>query len=102
MVAGAAQIPGALVLTMLVVAFFGWWPRATAIGWAVFAASVAVTEFGVLWSLPQWLVNVSVFHAAPMLPVDSSDAGALVLLLLIAAALGLAGAAGWRRRDLVV
>lgn len=101
LVAGMAQIPGAWVMTMVVVAVFGWAPRATTAVWALFAVSVAVTEFGVLWSMPDWVVNISVFHAAPMLPVSSGDMGVIVLLLVMAAALGLAGATGWRRRDVV-
>lgn len=102
LIAGAAQIPGAWVLTALVVAVFGWWPRVTSAVWGVFVVSFAITEFGVLWSMPPWLLNVSVFHAAPMLPVDGSDASVVVLLLAIAAVCGVAGAFGWRRRDVTV
>lgn len=102
LVGGLAQIPGAWVMTMLVVAVFGWWPRATVAVWAAFVVSVAITEFGVLWSLPGWLLNLSVFHVAPMLPVAGTDAGVVVVLLVIAMALGIVGATGWRRRDVVV
>lgn len=101
LVAGLAQIPGAWVLTLLVVAVFGWWPRATAVVWGAFVVSVAVTEFGVLWSLPSWLLNISVFNVAPMLPVGGADVGIIVLLLSIAAAFGVFGAVGWRRRDVI-
>lgn len=101
LVAGLAQIPGAWVMTTLVVAVFGWWPRATVAVWAAFVASVAVTEFGVLWSLPDWLLNISVFHVAPMLPVDGTDLGVIALLVVIAVALGIVGSAGWRRRDVM-
>lgn len=101
LIAGLAQIPGAWLMTALVVAVFGWWPRATAAVWGVFVASVAVMEFGVLWSLPNWLLNTSVFHAAPMLPVDGSDFSVVVVLLGLAVGLYVVGALGWRRRDVM-
>ena len=99
LVAGLAQIPGAWLMAMLVVAVFGWWPRATVAAWAVFVLAVAVTEFGVLWSLPDWVLNLSVFHLAPMLPVEGADVGTIVLLLVVAGLLAAVGATGWRRRD---
>ena len=99
LVAGLAQIPTALVMTTLVLAVFGWWPRAVMVVWGVFIASAAVAEFGVLWSLPSWLTNASVFHATPMLPVSGDDLGTLLTLVVIAGLLAVIGAVGWRRRD---
>lgn len=97
---GIAQVPGAWVLTMLVFAVFGWRPRWSSAVWVVFALSVVLTEFGLLWSLPEWLLNLSVFYAAPGLPVTGADAATVAVMLVVAALLAGVGAYGWRRRDL--
>lgn len=100
-VAGMGQVPGAWVLTLLVFAVFGWRPRWVIAVWAVFAGSVALTEFGLLWSLPQWVLNASVFYVAPGLPLAMTDLWPTAILLGISVLLAFAGALGWRRRDLV-
>jgi len=99
LLAGLAQIPVVWVMAMLAFATVGWLPRFTAVVWLVFLASAAIAEFGALWSLPQWLVSTSVFHAAPMLPISGEDLPTIVGLLGIAAILGALGFAGWQHRD---
>lgn len=101
LVAGIAQVPAAWVMTTLVLAVFGWWPRATLAVWAAFVVSAAASEFAALWSLPQWLANISVFYATPMLPVGVDDLSVVALLSAVAVLLAGLGLVGWQRRDLV-
>jgi ABC-2 type transport system permease protein len=100
LVAALVQIPAVWVVTSLVMLLFGWLPRFTAAVWGLLAAFVLVGEFGALWKLPEWLMDVSPLRHAPTLPVGSSGILPVVVLTLVAAAVSAAGYAGWRRRDL--
>lgn len=97
--AAFAQIPAACVLTSLVMALFGWVPRATVAAWSVLVAFIVLGEFGVLWNAPAWLMDLSPFQHTPHLPVTGSWALPLAGLLVSAAVLGAAGLVGWHRRD---
>jgi ABC-2 type transport system permease protein len=98
--AALAQVPAAWLVTSLVLLAFGWAPRLTLAVWGLLVAFVAIGEFGSLWSLPEWLMDLSPLRHAPTLPVGT-DGLAPVLLLLAATATVLgAGLLGWRRRDL--
>ncbi len=94
------QAPGVWVMCSLALAVFGWLPRLTAAVWGLFIAFVALGEFGVLWHAPQWLMDLSPFQHAPLLPLGSGDTPALVALTATAAVVAVLGYAGWRRRDL--
>ena len=95
-----AQSPGVWVMCAIAVATFGWLPRLTPAVWGLYVAFVALGEFGVLWHAPQWLMDLSPFQHAPLLPLGSGDVPALVALT-VTTAVGVAlGLAGWRRRDL--
>ncbi|HQZ84639.1 MAG TPA: ABC transporter permease [Actinomycetota bacterium] len=96
----AAQIPAAWVLSAVVVFLFGWRPRWVVAGWGVLLACILLAEFGKLWQLPDWLLNLSPFAHSPSLPGGSWAAGGLALLVLVVAALAVAGLARWRTRDL--
>lgn len=100
LVAALARVPAAWVLTGVVLLVFGWLPRWIPVVWAVFVAALVLGEFGPLWDLPQWLMDVSPFVHSPRLPaIDSSSAG-LLPLTVVAAVFVVIGLLGWRRRDL--
>jgi ABC-2 type transport system permease protein len=94
-----AQVPAAWVMTSVVVVLFGWAPRAVAASWGVLAVLIALGEFGVLWNVPAWLMDLSPFQHTPRLPATSGWALPLAALTVVAAALRAAGFAGWRERD---
>jgi ABC-2 type transport system permease protein len=98
--AAATRIPAALVMVGLAVAIWGFWPRAGWLAWALFAAFLALGEFGALWGVPGWVMDLSPFRHSPMLPGPDPALGALPVLLALA--LGLVGLGIWRcsRRDL--
>ena len=97
--AGLAQVPAVLVMVGLVLALFGWLPRATAAAWGVLVVFIVLGEFGALWELPQWLLDLSPFAHTPRLPGGDVSWAQLAGLLAIAMALAVFGLAGWRRRD---
>ena len=101
LVAALAQVPAAWVVTSLVMLLFGWQPRATVAVWGLLVAFVVVGEFGALWKLPPWVMDLSPLRHAPTLPVSTDGVVPVVALTLVAAALSVVGYAGWRRRDLV-
>jgi ABC-2 type transport system permease protein len=100
-VLGAAlvQIPAAWLVTAIVVAAFGLVPRAVAAGWVALVAFLLLGEFGPLLGLSQFLIDLSPFAHVSRLPGAPLTVLPLVLLLAVAAALVLLGAAGFRRRD---
>lgn len=100
--AGLAQAPAVLVMAGLVLALFGWVPRATAAAWGVLVAFIVLGEFGALWELPQWLLDASPFAHSPRLPGGDVSWSALASLVAIAVVLAVIGTVGWRRRDLSV
>ncbi len=99
--AGLSQAPAALVLGGLAVALFGLAPRASAAAsWSVLGAAVLLLFLGATLQLSHWVLDVSPFQHLPKLPGGPVSAAPLVWLSLIALALGVAGLAGLRRRDL--
>lgn len=98
--AAAGQIPAAWVMVGLVMLLFGWAPRAVPAVWAVLVGFIVLGEFGVLWGVPQWALDLSPFAHSPTLPGGAVESGQLVLLLAVTAVLIVLGFAGWRRRDL--
>ena len=98
--AALARVPAAWVLTGVVLLVFGWLPRWIPAVWAVFVAALVLGEFGALWDLPQWLMDVSPFVHSPRMPaIDSSSTGLLPLTVVAVVFIAI-GLMGWRRRDL--
>lgn len=97
--AGAGQIPAAWVLAGLALAVFGISVRAVPAMWGIFAAFIIVGEFGVLWELPDWVLQISPFEHSPMLPGGAVTWGSLAGLTIVALVLLGGGLAAWRRRD---
>jgi ABC-2 type transport system permease protein len=102
---GAAllQLPAALILAGFAVAAFGLVPRlSVGLAWAAVAVSLIVGQLGELLSLPQAVRDVSPFTHVPAVPAASATAGPLLALTAVALALGGAGLALFRRRDLAL
>jgi|CZKW01.1.fsa_nt_gi ABC-2 type transport system permease protein len=99
--AGLAQVPAALVLAGIAAALFGLAPKASvAGGWTALGAVVLMLFLGASLQLPHWVLDISPFTHAPKLPGSAVSAGPLVWLSATALALGAAGMAGLRRRDI--
>jgi ABC-2 type transport system permease protein len=102
--ATVAQVPAAWVVGSLVVLIFGVAPRLTIGVWGVLVVFIVQGEFGVLWRLPQWLLDLSPFAHSPRLPSATFDAWSvatsLSVLTSVAILATLTGLATWHRRDL--
>jgi len=98
--AALARLPAALVLAGLVVALYGLSPRLAVAGWAALAGFVVLGELGPLLRLRQWVMDLSPFAHAPSLPGSAVHPASLVVLTLLAVALGAAGLVAFRHRDL--
>lgn len=97
--AALAHVPAGLVFLGVYVALFGWLPRATPAAWAFLIAGLVIGEFGPLFELPGWLMDLSPFSHSPRLPGGQFSLVSVSALLVLAAVLAWAGMAGWRRRD---
>lgn len=102
--AGAlVQMPAVWVLTGLAVALFGLLPRlAAAVGWGVFAVFFVIAQVGQLLKWDQRVLDISPFTHVPRIPGADLAVAPLAWLGLLAAALTVAGLAGFRRRDVPV
>ena len=76
------------------------WPHATAVGWGAYAAFIVVGEFGPLWGLPGWVMDLSPFAHSPVLPGPDVGLAGVAWLTVVAAALLAVGATAFGRRDL--
>jgi polyether ionophore transport system permease protein len=82
------------------VALFGLRPRLAAGGWAVLAVFLLLWVVEMSVKLSQPVLDVSPFSHIPKIPGEPMTAAPLAWLAAIAAALFVAGLAGFRRRDI--
>jgi ABC-2 type transport system permease protein len=97
--AALAQLPAAWVLGALVTALFGLAPRAQSLAWAALTACLLLWFLGPLVDLPAWVMDLSPYEHVPAIPAVGFDAGPLLVLTAVAAALTAAGLAAFRNRD---
>ena len=99
--AGLAQAPAALVMAGIAAAFFGLAPRASVAGsWSALGVAVLMLFLGAILQLSHWVLDISPFQHLPKLPGSAVNAPPYIWLSVIALALGAAGLAGLRRRDM--
>jgi ABC-2 type transport system permease protein len=99
--AGMAELPAALVIAGVAIAMFGLLPRASvAVSWTVVGLAVALNIFGQVLQLSHWVLDISPLAHVPRLPGGTVSASSLLWLCAIALALGVAGLAGLRHRDI--
>ncbi|MDQ3793874.1 MAG: ABC transporter permease, partial [Actinomycetota bacterium] len=100
--AAVAQLPAVWILAGIVAALFGVLPRLAApVGWGTLAACALLEEFGRPLRLSECILDLSPFAHLPMLPGGDASAAPLVWLVLMAAALAVAGLLAFRRRDVL-
>ncbi|GAB3934346.1 hypothetical protein GCM10027614_07190 [Micromonospora vulcania] len=100
--AALVQLPATLVLAGFGTALIGLAPRLSSLAWAALIASVLLVEFGALFGLDQRIVDLTPFAHVPKLPGSAFTVTPVLWLTVIAVALGAAGLAGLRRRDMPV
>jgi ABC-2 type transport system permease protein len=97
--ASLAQLPAVWVLGALAAGLFGLAPRALNIAWAALGACLLLWFLGPLLDLPNWVLDLSPYEHVPAIPAVSFDAGPLLALTAVAAALTAVGLAAFRHRD---
>jgi ABC-2 type transport system permease protein len=98
--ASAVQLPAIWLVTALVVVLFGFAPRLVTGGWVLYGVFLLIGQFGEIFNLPQWMINLSPYGHTPRLPGGDFSVTPVIWLTAIAAALTLAGLATFRRRDI--
>jgi ABC-2 type transport system permease protein len=94
------RIPAAWVLVGLVITVWGIWPRAAGLVWGAYAAFILLGEFGQLWGVPRWAMDVSPFAHSPVLPGPGAELTGMLWLTLAAGVFLAIGSAAFHRRDL--
>jgi ABC-2 type transport system permease protein len=99
--AGLAQLPAAAVIVGVAALAYGAVPDGcVAVAWTAVGLAVLLNIFGQALQLSHWVLDVSPFTHVPRLPGGAVTAAPLCWLTLIALALGAAGLAALRRRDI--
>ncbi|WP_350274157.1 ABC transporter permease [Kribbella sp. HUAS MG21] len=98
--ASAVQLPAIWLVTALVVLFFGVAPKLVAGGWVLFGVFLLIGQFGEIFSLPQWMIDLSPYGHTPRLPGGDFSATPVLWLSAIAAVLTITGFMTFRRRDI--
>ncbi len=96
--AGLAYLPAVLVVAGLAVALVGLVPRGYVIAWGAFGVVAFIAFLGEGLQMPQWMLDISPTTHVGTPPQGDVETTALVVLALVAAALVVAGAVGFRRR----
>jgi ABC-2 type transport system permease protein len=96
-----AFIPALLVFLAIAGLLYGSVPGAIGLAWFPVAYAFLMGFFGPLWDLPRWVLNLSVFEHIPGIPAEEFLLAPVVILTAIAIAVGVAGLAAFRNRDLI-
>jgi len=101
-VAALSQLPAVFVIMAIVLVVFALWPhRAVVVSWLLLAGAILFSPvFGASLRLSQRAIDLSPF-AHQKAPAVAISVVAAVALLAIAIALGAAGFAAFRRRDIL-
>jgi ABC-2 type transport system permease protein len=96
-----AFIPALLVFLAIAALLYGLVPAAVGVAWVPVIYAFFMGFFASIWDLPQWVLNLSVFEHIPGIPAEDFILAPVVILTVIAVAIGFAGLAAFRRRDLI-
>jgi polyether ionophore transport system permease protein len=100
--AGLNCLPVAFLFLGLGALAYALVPRAgVALAYALVALSFVWETVGGLFSLPEWMFELSPFHQVALVPAESFAFGPAVVMILVALAAAVASTAIFRRRDLV-
>lgn len=95
-----AFIPALLIFLTFAGLLYGLVPGAVGVAWIPVAYGFLMGFFAPVWDLPQWVRNLSVFEHIPEIPIEDFVTTPLLILTVIAVAVGLAALASFRNRDL--
>jgi ABC-2 type transport system permease protein len=96
-----AFIPALLLFLAIAGLLYGYLPKVVGLAWVPVAYAFLMGFFGHLWDLPRSVLNLSVFEHIPGIPAEDFRLAPVVILTAIAVAVGVAGLAAFRNRDLI-
>lgn len=99
---GAALVyyPAMLVMIGAAVLLIGFLPKLTSLIWLYVIYSFIFLYMGGLFQFPDWAGKLSPFDYIPQLPVESMEWLPVIILIIIAAVLMVAGLIGYNKRDI--
>ena len=100
--AAVVRLPAIWVMAGVTLLLYGIARRAAPMAWAILVGAFLASELGPLLDLPEWVRNLSPFAHMPLLPGGVLSARALIVSVLVAAILSLAGFITFNRRDVAV
>lgn len=99
--ASVMQLPAVLATIGIVSLLVGWLPRlASAVGWLVVGYAFVMSTFGSLLDIPDFLVELNVFHHLAEYPVEEIAWTPVLVLTAIGVVGMLLGLLGFRRREI--
>ncbi|MGP4104937.1 ABC transporter permease [Nonomuraea sp. KM90] len=98
--AALVQAPATWTLAGIAMLLFGLAPRLTSLAWAALVAFALLAQLGELLQIDEWIRDLSPFAHVPQALGRAVDAGPLLWLAAVTAALLLAGVTAFRLRDL--
>ncbi|WP_415924551.1 ABC transporter permease [Streptomyces sp. MI02-7b] len=99
--AALVQLPAVWCVAAVALLLYGAVPKAAVASWGVASLTLGIGLYGPALKLSPWVMDLSVFTHLPKAPSAEVTPGPLVLLTVLALALGTGGLAALRRRDLV-
>lgn len=94
-------LPAVALLVGIAALLVGVAPRLTALAWLPVTYAIVVGFFGALLQLPHWTSRLSPFGSVPLLPLEPWHWTGPIVLSVLTVALVVAGAAAFRRRDVL-
>lgn len=97
--AASVQIPAALVVGSLALAFYALKPALAHLGWLLVIGALLLGPLASMFDLPQWVRDLSPFTHTPPVPVEPMRWLPIIVLLCVAAVFTAVGWWAFRRRD---
>lgn len=100
---GVAQVPAALLILAIAALLFAVVPRlGIGLSWGVLLISVFIGQFGAVFNLPDWVINLSPFSHTPAVGTAEVDWSGAWWMLGLALLVGGLAVVAIRRRDLAL
>jgi len=100
--AGVSYLPLYMVFVGMYVLLFGVLPRTAGfVTWLYYGFVAFMAWLGPILKLDQWVLDLSIMAHLPAAPAESIESAPLIVMLMVAVVLIIAGCVFWRRRNLL-
>lgn len=97
---GFAHLPAMWLMVGLAVFLIGFMPKFTGLTWLYLGYSFFVVYMGDMLQVPEWMAKITPFGHIPQIPMEDIEIEKMLILILIAITLIIAGFIGYNRRDI--